>query len=107
MTTAEQPIKRFRMGAIQLAIWPNRDSKGRSFYTTTIARSYLNKAGQWKKTDSLRPVDLPVIHSLTARAIDWMTTNLPPASPIEPTPNLEPEPALPALLTMLDKAFVR
>ncbi|MFN0012167.1 MAG: hypothetical protein ACKVS8_11055 [Phycisphaerales bacterium] len=73
MTTATLPIKRFRLGSITLAVWHNTDRQGRSFFATTISRSFRSEQGAWKNTDSLRPVDLPVVRSLSDQALQWLT----------------------------------
>ncbi len=65
---AEQNIKNmpeinFRAGAVCAAVWSNEgtNSKGEStsFKTVSLERSYKDKSGEWKKTNSLRVGDLP------------------------------------------------
>lgn len=53
-----EPIKKIKVGPIEIAIWENQSEKGNKFYTTTMERNY--KVGEeWKKTSSLRDSDLP------------------------------------------------
>lgn len=107
MTTTTQPAKRFKLGSINLAVWPNRDRAGRSFYTTTISRSYRDQSGKWADSGSLRPSDLPVVRDLSAKALEWITAH-PPATSVEKAePEPEPEPALAALLSLIEKQFAR
>lgn len=107
MTTPVQPAKRFRLGAIQLNVWPNRDRAGRSYYTATIGRSYRDDKGKWSDTGSLRPSDLPVVRSLTAKALDWITANPVEATAEKQDNEPEPEPALMALLACIERQFAR
>jgi len=52
------PVKKVRIGGIEVAVWENSSKEGKKFFTTTLDRSY--KAGtEWKKTNSLRVSDLP------------------------------------------------
>lgn len=76
MTTATKqpaaPAKRFRLGSITVTVWPNTDRQGRSYFTTSITRSYRDGNGQWKDTASLRSSDLPVVRTLTDQAQEWL-----------------------------------
>ena len=52
------PVKKVKVGAIEVAVWENSSKDGKKFFTTTMDRSY--KMGEeWKKTGSLRNEDLP------------------------------------------------
>ena len=52
------PVKKVKVGAIEVAIWENSSKDGKKFFTTTMDRSY--KTGEdWKKTASLRDADIP------------------------------------------------
>lgn len=61
---SDQPIKRFRIGAISAAIWRNTTKDKKVWYATTILRSYRTEDG-WKETASFSARDLPVIAKLT------------------------------------------
>ena len=53
-----EPVKKVKIGGIEVAVWENKSEKGNKFYNTTLERSY--KVGEeWKKTTSLRDSDLP------------------------------------------------
>ena len=52
------PVKKVKVGAVEVAVWENSSKDGKKFFTTTMERNY--KAGEdWKKTNSLRTDDLP------------------------------------------------
>lgn len=54
----EAPIKKVKVGGVEVAIWENSSKEGKKFFTTTMERNY--KAGEeWKKTNSLGVDDLP------------------------------------------------
>lgn len=113
MTTAVQPAKRFRLGSIHLSIWPNTDRKGRTFYTTTIGRSFRDEKGEWRDSGSLRPSDMPVVRTLTTQAMDWLTAN-PPGNSVEaPKQSAEQhrdpaiDPSLAKLLIAFEQQLIR
>ncbi len=53
-----EPVKKIKVGAVEIAVWENQSEKGNKFYSTTIERNYKN-GEEWKKTNSLRESDLP------------------------------------------------
>jgi len=61
---SDQPIKRFRIGAISAAIWRNTTKDEKVWYATTILRTYRTGDG-WRETASFNARDLPVIAKLT------------------------------------------
>ncbi|MDX2147939.1 MAG: hypothetical protein SFZ23_10485 [Planctomycetota bacterium] len=106
MTTTVQPAKRFRLGSITLTVWPNSDRAGRTYYTASLGRSFRDSQGKWADTGSLRPADLPVVRTLTAKALDWITANPPGDSSDEaeaPDPEPHPEARLLRLLHQLER----
>ena len=53
-----EPVKKIKIGGIEVAVWENTSSDGNKFFSTTMERNY--KDGEdWKKTSSLRANDLP------------------------------------------------
>lgn len=53
-----EPVKKIKVGSVEIAVWENQSEKGNKFYSTTMERNY--KVGEeWKKTNSLRENDLP------------------------------------------------
>ena len=56
--TGKGPVKKVKIGGIEVAVWQNESKDKKVFFTTTLERSY--KVGEdWKKTNSLRDSDLP------------------------------------------------
>lgn len=107
MTTPVLPAQRFRMGAIQLTIWNNKDRHGKPFYTTTITRSF-RKEGQWTNTGSLRSSDLPAVRTLSEKALDWMLTQPASETPTPaPSPRLNVEDAIERIGTMIEQQLTR
>jgi len=54
------PIKNVKVGAINVAIWENKNGE----FTTqsiTITRTYKNKKGDFETTNSMRMQDIPLI----------------------------------------------
>jgi len=70
------PIKSFRSGAIQVAIWENeatsQDGQPRSFNTVSFERRYKDKDGNWKSTSSLRLNDLPKATLILQKAYEYL-----------------------------------
>ena len=59
----ERPIKKFKAGGIQVAVWENRvvgrDGNEETLHNVTVERRYKDKRGEWKGTSSLRMADVP------------------------------------------------
>ncbi|MFA5763685.1 MAG: hypothetical protein WC915_02645 [archaeon] len=53
-----EPVKKIKIGGIEVAVWENTSKEGNKFFTTTMERSYKVEE-EWKKTNSLRDNDLP------------------------------------------------
>lgn len=70
----DKPAKRFRIGAVQAAIWKN-DGPNHSFYTVTMQRSYKD-GDDWKNTDSLGSGDLLNAAHVLMRAEAWISEQL-------------------------------
>ena len=57
---ATKPEKTVKCGGIQLSVWSNETKKG-IFKSITIDKSYKDEAGEWKRTKSFKPNDIPKI----------------------------------------------
>ncbi len=66
-----KPVKRIRLGRITAAVWLNRNEKGDSWYTITMARSYRD-GDNWRDTDSFRRDDLPLVAKVADMAFTWV-----------------------------------
>jgi hypothetical protein len=66
--TQNQPVKKFRIGSVTATIWKN-EAEGRSFFNTTIARSYRDKeTEEWQETNSFSHDDLLNVAQVAERA---------------------------------------
>lgn len=73
------PEKSFRAGTVSATIWLNegQDSEGKKtqFRTISFDRSYMDKDGNWQKTNSLRTSDLPKGMLVLNRAYEYLMLN--------------------------------
>ena len=53
-----EPVKKVKIGGIEVALWQNTSKEGNTFFTTTMERNYKD-GEECKKTSSLRDNDLP------------------------------------------------
>ena len=71
MTTETQndPVKKFRIGAITATVWKNETEEGRSYFSTSIVRTYRDKdTEEWKEMNSYGHDDLLNVARLAERA---------------------------------------
>lgn len=70
------PVKSFRSGAINVAIWENeaagQDGRMGTFQTVSFERRYKDKDGSWKSSNSLRINDLPKAAMLLSKAYEYL-----------------------------------
>lgn len=66
------PVKKFRAGAVQVAVWENQGKEGSSFYTVSLDRSYKDKNDEWKKSNSLKTSDLPKAVLALQKAYEYL-----------------------------------
>lgn len=70
------PEKKFSAGAVKTTVWNNvtTDDKGNQVEYKTISfdRSYKDKNGQWKTTNSLRINDLPKAVIVLNKAYEYL-----------------------------------
>jgi len=71
------PAKKFRAGAVTATIWNNtREVKGSEveFSSVQIDRSYKDKSGDWKRTNSFGPSDLPRLILVAQEAYKFLVS---------------------------------
>jgi len=70
------PEKKFRAGGITATVWKNtgKNKAGEEveFHTVGIERSYMDKNGEWQKTNSMRTNDLPKVALVSAKAYEYV-----------------------------------
>mgnify|MGYP001375997386 CR=1 FL=1 len=74
MTDKKPPIHTIRIGNIKASIWENQSSTGKTFFTTTVIRSYRDEHEQWHESAVFYPDDLPKIELATKKAFEFIHT---------------------------------
>jgi len=72
------PVKVFKEGLLQVAIWENQSKEGDKFYTVTPSRSYKENPeddNSWEQTSQLNRNNLPAMAALLNCAYNWMQNN--------------------------------
>lgn len=70
-TNPNEPVARIKDGLLQIAIWKNPTTEGRSFYSTSgVQRSYKDERGEYRETASLSGTQLIQAGRLYALAYD-------------------------------------
>ena len=72
----KRPEKKFRAGPLSATIWANegKNDKGEAvtYKTISFERNYMDKDGNWQKTNSLRPSDLPKALLVLQKAYEYL-----------------------------------
>lgn len=68
---ADKPVKKFRIGLVQVAVWKN-DGTNNSFYSVTLQRSYKD-GEEYKNTEQLGAADLLNAAKLLERAEQYIS----------------------------------
>jgi hypothetical protein len=73
----KHPEKKFKAGAITATIWKNKGTSSigepTEYFTVSFERTYKDKSGAWKKTNSLRQMDLPRAVLVLNKAYEFLT----------------------------------
>ena len=67
-----RPAKEFRLGRIRASCWLNTNSKGESWFSVVLTRSYKDAEGQWKNSHSLGLDDLFIAAEVLKQAALWI-----------------------------------
>jgi hypothetical protein len=67
-----QPAHKLKDGCLQVCIWRNTSTEGRTYYSATTQRSYRQGDETWKETDSLNECDLLAMAELLREAYAWI-----------------------------------
>ena len=65
-TPTNKPVKKIRVGSVTATIWAQEGG----FYTANLERSYKDKEGNWKSTNSFSVDDLVVAAKVATMAAD-------------------------------------
>jgi len=70
------PEKKFRAGSITATVWENqtKNAEGNtiSYRTVSITKSYKDKDGRWKNTNTLRMNDIPKANLVLSKAYEFL-----------------------------------
>lgn len=66
------PAIKFRDGALQVVVWRNTSTEGKTYYSATPQRSYRQGDDTWRETDSLNEIDLLAMAELLREAYAWI-----------------------------------
>jgi hypothetical protein len=67
-----EPVKKIKVGGVEVAVWKNSSKEGREFFTTTMERNYKLEE-DWKKTNTLRDNDLPKAILALQKAFEFVS----------------------------------
>jgi len=72
----EQPVKKFKVGGIQVAVWenriPNKEGHEDLLQSVTIERRYKDEQGNWRSATSFRTADLPKLLFALTKAYEYL-----------------------------------
>ena len=75
--TKNSPEKKFRASPMSATIWSNEvetpEGETKVFRTINLERTYKDKEGNWKKTNSLRVNDLPKAILVLNKAYEYIS----------------------------------
>ncbi|MDF0672993.1 MAG: hypothetical protein P0120_01440 [Nitrospira sp.] len=66
-----QPVTTLRCSRIKASIWKNQGMNG-PFYNVTVARSYKDRDGVWKNSESFGLADLDALVAVAQQATRWI-----------------------------------
>jgi hypothetical protein len=66
------PAHKIRDGVLQVTIWRNTSTEGKTYYTVNPSRSYKAGDDTWKESDSLNADDLLAMAELLREAYVWI-----------------------------------
>jgi hypothetical protein len=74
----KHPEKKFKAGAITATVWKNKGTSSTGeptdYFTVSFERTYKDKTtGEWRKTNSLRQMDLPRAVLVLSKAYEFLT----------------------------------
>jgi hypothetical protein len=68
------PVHKIRDGVLQVCIWRNTNTEGKSFYSLTPQRSYRAGDDTWRETESLNAEDILPMAELLRESYAWIKT---------------------------------
>ena len=90
--TSNKPIAELKSGAVVATIWPNEGQNG-PYHNIVVTRFYKDRDGQWQRTKSLRPKDMPDVTTVAGQVTEKLAelgavsddagTDAPPEAPAQ------------------------
>ncbi|MBN2067210.1 MAG: hypothetical protein JW744_01955 [Candidatus Diapherotrites archaeon] len=71
------PVKKFGVGAVQVAVWENEGKEGNQFYTVSFDKRYKDKNDEWKSSSSLKLNDIPKAVLALQKAYEYLALKEP------------------------------
>jgi hypothetical protein len=71
MAQKKEPAKKFRLGRIKVAIWPNSTKNGEVWFNVEIVRSYKD-GDEWQESTKFGRDDLPIVAKAADMAYAWI-----------------------------------
>jgi len=72
---AQQPIAKFRAGAIACAVWENEitvNGKPEKVLKASVSRRYRDRSGAWKTSQSFSRAEIPLAVYALQKAFEFM-----------------------------------
>lgn len=66
------PAIKFRDGTLQVTVWRNTSTEGKTYYTVNPTRSYKQGDDEWRETPQLGQDDLLPMAELLREAYRWI-----------------------------------
>lgn len=66
------PAIKFRDGTLQVCVWRNTSTEGKTYYSARAQRSYRKGDDAWAETDSLNADDILAMAELLREAYRWI-----------------------------------
>lgn len=71
MAQKREPVHKFRLGRIKVAIWSNLNKKGETWFNVEIVRLFMENE-QWQETTNFGRDDLPIVAKAADMAYAWI-----------------------------------
>lgn len=69
---SNSPAHKLRDGCLQVVIWRNTSTEGKTYYSVTPQRSYRAGDDTWRETDSLNADDILPMAELLRESYVWI-----------------------------------
>jgi hypothetical protein len=67
-----RPVHEIAVGSVRVAIWMNQTTSGLALFNATFSRSYKDREGNWRDSESFGRDELPLLNRAVELAHDWI-----------------------------------